>query len=139
MSSLSSSSKSSLHSHSSSTRSKLKFIWRFPSSKFDNLPSCTSKRLSSIDIQPLNIDDELIQRQQLSILIYELASHLNVYAITIPLKSSIISIPLDHLRVSIRVLFICIDSLCYIHFNNVLKKYKQSCFGYDRYLVCCSR
>ena len=31
------------------------------------------------DIQPINIDDELIQRQELSILIYELGSHLNMY------------------------------------------------------------
>jgi hypothetical protein len=81
MSSLSSSkipSKSSLYSHSSSSISKTKFIWRFPPSKFDNLPSCISKRLSSFDIQPINIDDELIQRQELSILIYDLGSHLNV-------------------------------------------------------------
>ena len=38
---------------------------------------------------------------------------------------------IDHLHVPIQVLFICIDSLCYIHFNNVLKKYKQ----YTIYLV----
>jgi hypothetical protein len=81
MSSLSSSKiplKLSHYSHLSSSISKSKFIWRFPPSKFDNLPSCTSKRLSSFDIQPLNIDDELIQRQELSILIYDLGSRLNV-------------------------------------------------------------
>jgi hypothetical protein len=72
------SSKSSLYPYSSSSIPKSKFIWRFPPSKFDNLPSCTSKHLSSFDIQPLNIDTELIQRQELSILIYELGSHLNV-------------------------------------------------------------
>lgn len=82
MSSLSSSSriplKSSLHSHSSCSLSKSKFIWRFPPSKFDNLPSCTSKQLTLLNIQPLTIDNELIQRQELSILMYNLGSHLNV-------------------------------------------------------------
>jgi hypothetical protein len=70
------SSLSTLHSHSIL---KSKFIWRFPPLKFDNLPSCTSKRLSTLDIQPLNINDELIQRQELSILIYDLGSHLNMF------------------------------------------------------------
>ena len=65
--------------HSSSSKSKPKFIWRFPPLKFDNLPSCTSKHFSTFNIQPLNINDELIQRQQVSILIYELGSNLNMY------------------------------------------------------------
>jgi len=88
MSSLSSSKlplKSSLHSNSSSALSsisKSKFIWRFPPSKFDNLPSCTSKRLLPFGIQPLNIDGELIQRQELALLIYDLGSHLNVWVDT---------------------------------------------------------
>lgn len=65
-------------------------------------------------------DDELLQRQHLAILIYELGSHLNVYVhrlfiILFPCLRRI----LDHLHVFIPVLFICIDSLCYIHFNNV--------------------
>jgi hypothetical protein len=85
MSSLSS--KTSVYSHSSSAKSK--FIWRFPPSKFLNLPSCTSKRF---DIQSLNIDDELIQRQQLSILIYELALHLNVYVILFSINNCFIFI-----------------------------------------------
>ncbi|CAF4015448.1 unnamed protein product, partial [Rotaria sordida] len=78
--------KSSFYSHSSSSSSssssspvfKSKFIWRFPPPKFDNLPSCISKQSSTIDIQPLNIDDELIKRQELAILIYDLGLHLNV-------------------------------------------------------------
>ncbi|CAF1236201.1 unnamed protein product [Adineta steineri] len=86
MSSLSSSKiplKSLYHSQSTSSLSsnfisKPKFIWRFPPSRFDHLPSCTSKRLSTFNLQPLNSDDELIQRQELALLIYELGSHLNV-------------------------------------------------------------
>ena len=74
--------KASLHAHSSATKLKSRFIWRFPSAKFDHLPSCTFKRLSSFGIQPITCDDELLQRQQLSILIYELGSHLNVYVDT---------------------------------------------------------
>ncbi|CAF3633135.1 unnamed protein product [Rotaria sordida] len=77
--------KSSFYSHSSSSSSsssspvfKSKFIWRFPPPKFDNLPSCISKQSSTIAIQPLNIDDELIKRQELAILIYDLGLHLNV-------------------------------------------------------------
>jgi hypothetical protein len=67
------SSRSSLYSNCLSSISKSKFIWRFPPSKFHNLPSCISKRFS-----PFDIDNELVQRQQLSILIYDLGSHLNV-------------------------------------------------------------
>ncbi|CAF1256653.1 unnamed protein product [Rotaria sordida] len=76
--------KSSHYSHSSSSSSssssisKSKFIWRFPPPKFNNLPSCISKQSSTVDIQPLNIDDELIKRQELAILIYDLGLHLNV-------------------------------------------------------------
>ncbi|CAF3030717.1 unnamed protein product [Rotaria sp. Silwood2] len=72
--------KSSVYSHSSSSSSiwKSKFIWRFPPPKFDNLPSCISKQSSTSNIEPLNIDDELIKRQELSILIYDLGLHLNV-------------------------------------------------------------
>lgn len=71
--------KSSISSHSScSLLSKSKFIWRFPPSKFDNLPSCNSKQLLINNIQPLNIDNELFQRQELSILIYHIGLQLNV-------------------------------------------------------------
>ena len=109
------------HLSSSSFALKSKFIWRFPPLKFDYLPSCISKRSSSCDSQPVTIDDELLLRQQLSILIYELGSHLNVYVqifISITLLS-FFDVFLDHLRVFTRLLFTCIDSLCYIHFNNV--------------------
>ncbi|CAF3579293.1 unnamed protein product [Rotaria sp. Silwood1] len=74
--------KSSFYSHSSSSSSsaisKSKFIWRFPPPKFNNLPSCISKQSSTSNIQPLNHDDELIKRQELAILIYDLGLHLNV-------------------------------------------------------------
>ncbi|UJR24815.1 hypothetical protein I4U23_006190 [Adineta vaga] len=82
MSSVSSSSKISLKSTScsslGSTILKSKFIWRFPPSKFDYLPSCSIERLLTYDIQPLTNDNELIQRQDLALLIYELALHINV-------------------------------------------------------------
>ncbi|CAF1519076.1 unnamed protein product [Rotaria magnacalcarata] len=73
--------KTSLHLHSSSSSSsicKSSFIWRFPPKKFDSLPSCISKRSFTSNIQPLNINDELMKRQELAILIYDLGLHLNV-------------------------------------------------------------
>lgn len=64
---------------SSSLTTKSKFIWRFPPSKFVNLPSCSSKQFSSNDLlKILNFDEELLLRQQLSILIYDLGSQINV-------------------------------------------------------------
>ncbi|CAF3331938.1 unnamed protein product [Rotaria socialis] len=96
--------KTSLHSHSPSSSSssicKSNFIWRFPPKKFDSLPSCISKRSFTSNIQPLNINDELMKRQELAILIYDLGRLLAFSPVS----------------------FICIDFLCYTHFNNVSKK-----------------
>lgn len=63
---------------SSASICKSKFIWRFPPQKFDNLPSCISKQLSKSYVKPLNTDDELIKRQELAVLIYDLGLRLHV-------------------------------------------------------------
>ena len=58
--------------------SKPRFIWRYPPSKFLHLPSCNPKQLNNVQFEPLNFEDELLQRQRLSVMIYELGYQLHL-------------------------------------------------------------